>query len=161
MDQAVKPEPHLPALKRRNDGQLCLAINGETTPVGIARCFPWSARSRYISLRDDERNELWLIEDPASLDPPTRRVLEDALVEADFVLEIQAIEEVDEEIEIRCWDVQTLQGPRRFQTRRDEWPRTMPGGSVLVRDVAGDLYLIRDPDALDRKSRERLSVFID
>jgi hypothetical protein len=161
MDQRVRSEPFLPALRKRSDGQLCLATRGATTPVRIARCFPWSARSKFISLRDDERNELWLIEDPVSLDPATRSVLEEALVEADFVLEIETIDKIGEEIEIRCWDVQTTQGPRRFQTKRDEWPRIMPGGSVLVRDVAGDLYLIRDPDGLDRKSRETLSVFID
>jgi hypothetical protein len=32
---------------------------------------------------------------------------------------------------------------------------------VLIRDVAGDLYYVRKPSALDRRSRELLAVFVD
>jgi hypothetical protein len=37
----------------------------------------------------------------------------------------------------------------------------MPGGGILLRDVAGDLYLVRDPQALDRASRDRLWPLLD
>jgi hypothetical protein len=148
-------------LERRLDGRLWLSLDGRSEPVRIARCFPWSARSSFISLRDEERNELMLIEDPATLDAASRETLENALVEADFVLELLRVERVDEEIEIRSWEVETRQGWRRFQTRRDEWPRAVPGGGVLIRDVAGDLYFVREPARLDRRSRELLAVFVD
>jgi len=151
-----------PRLERRCDGQLWLTTDdGEPTAVRISRCFPWSARSRFISLRDDERRERWLIENPETLDPESRRTLEDALVEADFVLELETIASIVEEIEIRCWEVETSQGPRRFQTRRDDWPRRLPGGGILIRDVAGDLYLIRRPGELDCTSRSLLAAFVD
>jgi hypothetical protein len=150
-----------PRLERRGDGRLWLSLGGRCEAVRISRCFPWSARSSFISLRDDERRELLLIEDPATLDPASRETLEDALVEAEFVLDVVSIEGIDEEIEIRSWAVETRQGPRRFQTRRDEWPRSVPGGGVLVRDVAGDLYFVRRPAELDRRSRELLAVFVD
>jgi hypothetical protein len=68
---------------------------------------------------------------------------------------------VEEEVEIRVWRVRTRQGARRFQTRRDDWPRTLPGGGLLIRDVAGDLFHVPDPDALDRTSQERLWAFVD
>jgi hypothetical protein len=162
MDQLVIRETCEPRLERRCDGQLWLTTHdGTSTAVRIARCFPWSARSQFISLRDDERRELWLIESPDTLDPDSRETLEDALVEADFVLELEQIVDVDEEIEIRCWDVETSQGRRRFQTRRDDWPRTVPGGGVLIRDVAGDLYYIREPRTLDGKSQALLAAFVD
>lgn len=148
-------------LERRGDGQLWLEQDGETGAVRIARCFPWSARNRFISLRDDDRRERLLVVDPARLDPGSREALEDALVEADFVLVIERISGVEEQIEIRCWDVETAQGRRHFQTRRDEWPRPVPGGGVLIRDVGGDLYHVRRPESLDRKSRELLAVFVD
>jgi len=153
--------PPDPRLERRADGQLWLTTAERTCSVLIARCFPWSARNRYISLRDDERNEVMLVEDPASLDAGSRATLENALVEADFVLEIECIEAIEEEIEIRCWQVATAQGPRRFQTKRDDWPRIVPGGGVLIRDVAGDLYYVRKPAALDSRSRELLEVLVD
>ena len=155
MDPLTIENPCKPRLERRCDGQLWLTTDdGETTAVRISRCFPWSARSRFISLRDDERRERWLIENPETLDlagalarigahewqldlTPTVEhllaegaTLEDALVEADFVLELTSIASIDEEIEIRCWDVETSQGRRRFQTRRDDWPRRVPGGGA-------------------------------
>lgn len=150
-----------PLLERGPDGQLRVTLDGRSRNVRVARCFPWSARTRFVSLRDDERREVLLVDDPASLDRLSRETLENALIEADFVLEIERILGIDEEIEIRCWQVLTSQGRRRFQTRRDEWPRVVPGGGVLVRDVAGDLYVIRDPSALDAASRGKLGVFVD
>jgi len=159
MDQPIATRE--PRLERRRDGQLWLSFDGRSEAVWISRCFPWSARARFISLRDDERSELVLIDNPATLDTASRETLEDALVEADFVLDVVRIEGIDEEIEIRSWTVETRQGWRRFQTRRDEWPRVVPGGGVLIRDVAGDLYYIRKPAELDRKSGELLAVFID
>ena len=49
----------------------------------------------------------------------------------------------------------------RFQTRLDAWPRRVPGGGVLIRDVAGDLYYVADPESLDKRSRDLLWVFVD
>lgn len=161
MKTMAKRAPSEPRLERRLDGQLWLTRGNDSQVVTLSRCFPWSARTRFISIRDHERSELWLIDDPRALDADSRETLEDALLEADFVLEIEEIESIEEEIEIRCWEVRTTQGPRRFQTKRDEWPRVVPGGGVLVRDVAGDLYHVRDPDRLDAKSRELLTVFVD
>lgn len=161
MDRLAHEPVTEPRLERRRDGQLWLTRNGLSCTVRVARCFPWSARTRFVSLRDDERREVWLIEDPEMLDSESRETLENALVEADFVLDVERIDNIDEEIEIRCWQVRTIQGPRRFQTKRDEWPRRVPGGGIVVHDVAGDLYYIRRPAALDARSRELLEVFVD
>jgi hypothetical protein len=148
-------------LERRADGQLW-ATRGEHAEVVTAlRCFPWSAPGRFISLRDLEEAEFALIHDPGSLDPASRAVLEQALVEAGFVLEVTEILEIEEEIEIRTWKVQTAQGARSFQMPRDEWPRELPGGGLLLRDVAGDLFHIPRPDALDADSQRRLWAFVD
>jgi hypothetical protein len=48
-----------------------------------------------------------------------------------------------------------------FQTRLDDWPRELPGGDILIRDVAGDLYHVPDPEALDQRSQELLWAFVD
>jgi hypothetical protein len=148
-------------LERRTDGQLWATAGGEKRPVVVRRCFPWSEPQDFISLRDLDENEFALIRTPAELDDASRDALEEALAEAGFVLEIIAVDSVTEEIEIRHWKVQTLQGPRSFQTQLDDWPRTVPSGGTLIRDVAGDLYHIRDPGSLNKKSRELLWAFVD
>ena len=148
-------------LERRADGRLW-AVRGEAErAVWVRRCFPWSAPARLVSLRDDDDAEFALVQDPAELDPASRRALEEALVAAGFVFEITRVTEIDEEVEIRTWRVETRAGPRAFQTRLDEWPRQLPHGGLLIRDVAGDLFHLARPAALDRASRALLWAFVD
>ena len=148
-------------LERRADGQLWATSNGDESAVRVHRCFPWSEPGQYLSLRDTENEEFALVRSLDDLESTSRRVLQDAIAEAGFVLEVERITEVEEEIEIRTWKVETRQGPRRFQTRLDDWPMDVPGGGIVIRDVAGDLYHVADPEKLDARSRTWLWAFID
>jgi uncharacterized protein DUF1854 len=159
--EPVSATPERLTLERRTDGRLW-AVRGEAArPVGVRRCFPWSEPGRLVSLRDDDEEEFALVTDPAELDAGSRRVLEEALVQAGFVFEITRVLAIDEEVEIRHWRVETRQGSRAFQTRLDDWPRALPRGGLLIRDVAGDLYHLADPARLDRHSRALLWAFVD
>jgi hypothetical protein len=129
--------------------------------VTARRCFPWSAPGTHVSLRDCDEAEVALVESVTDLDEASRGAVERALAESSFIMEIVRIDSIDEEFEIRSWEVRTRQGPRRFQTRRDEWPRELPDGGHLIRDVAGDVYRVADVDALDERRRELLWAFMD
>ena len=148
-------------LERRADGRLWAGQGPAARPVVVRRCFPWSESNRWISLRDDDQKEVALVEDPALLPEVSRTALLDALAEAGFVFEVTRVMQVEEEVEIRHWRVDTRQGARTFQTRLDDWPRALPGGGFLLRDVAGDLYRLPEPARMDRKSRELLWAFVD
>lgn len=148
-------------LERRTDGQLWASIGLAERAVRVHRCFPWSEPGRYLSLRDEDNEEFALVGSIADLEPASRRVLEEAVAEAGFVLEVTRITDVEEEVEIRTWKVETRQGERSFQTRLDDWPMDVPGGGIVIRDVAGDLYHVADPAALDAKSRKWLWAFVD
>ncbi len=150
-----------PKLERRIDGQLWATTGEKESPVRVHRCFPWSEPQRYVSLRDDEQHELAFVTDAGDLDSASRHALEQALAEAGFILEILAIDEIHEEVEIRRWVVQTRQGQRSFQTRLVDWPRAVPGGGLVIRDVAGDLYHVARPNAMDEKSRGLFWAFVD
>ena len=148
-------------LEHRPDGQLWAIQGAVERAVQVCRAFPWSEPGRFLSLRDADDAEVALVTDPAALDPHSRRALEQALVQAGFVFWVTAVHEIEEEVEIRTWRVETRQGPRSFQTRLDDWPRSLPDGGLLIRDVAGDLYYLGDPARLDRRSRELLWSFVD
>ena len=148
-------------LARRADGQLWATRGEEEHAVRVRRAFPWSEPGRFISLRDAADREFALVAEPRALDAESRDVLEAALEAAGFVFVVTAVTEIEEEVEIRTWRVATRQGARTFQTRLDEWPRPLPGGGLLIRDVAGDLYRIDDLAALDAKSRELLWAYVD
>jgi hypothetical protein len=142
-------------------GRLIVIVDGEAVAVRLRQCFPWSEPHRHLSLRDDDDEEVALVEDPATLPPASRQALEQALAEAGFVLEVTHVLSIEEEVEIRQWKVETKHGPRSFQTHLDDWPRALPKGGLLIRDVAGDLYLLAAPQAMDRRSRELLWAFVD
>ncbi len=148
-------------LERRTDGRLVACLDGAASPVRPVRCFPLSRPAAYISLRDDDEREVALVVDLDDLDPDSRSVLAEELADAGFVLHIARIHSVNEELEIRTWKVDTREGPRTFQTARDEWPRQLPGGGLLLRDVAGDLYLVPQASELDARSRRAIWAFID
>ncbi|MDQ3696693.1 MAG: DUF1854 domain-containing protein [Gemmatimonadota bacterium] len=143
------------------DGRLFAVVSSEPVAVQLRQCFPWSEPHRYLSLRDTDDEEIALVEDPATLVPETRRALEQALAAAGFVLEVTHVLAIEEEVEIRQWTVETKHGRRSFQTHLDDWPRTLPLGGLLIRDVAGDLYRLSAPQKMDRRSRELLWAFVD
>jgi hypothetical protein len=148
-------------LRGGGDGRLVMVIGEDVVPVRLRQCFPWSEPHRYLSLRDDEEHEVALVDDPAALSDESRRALEDALAVAGFVLQVTRVVEIDEEIEIRQWTVDTTSGRRSFQTHLDDWPRVLPGRALLIRDVGGDLYRLPPPGELDRESRRLLWAFVD
>jgi len=149
------------SLEQRADGRLWAVRGDEERAVWVRRCFPWSEPGHFLSLRDSDEEEFALVRDPAELDAASRDALETALALAGFVFEITRVLEIEEEVEIRRWRVETRQGARSFQTRLDDWPRTLPHGGLLIRDVTGDLYHLGRPAALDRTSRALLWAFVD
>jgi len=155
------PDTNGLALRSAGDGRLLAVIDGDEVAVRLRQCFPWSEPSRHLSLRNEDDEEVALVEDPAMLDPESRRVLEQALADAGFVLDVVRVVDVEEEVEIRQWTVETRHGRRSFQTHLDDWPRTLPSGGLLIRDVGGDLYRLESPRGMDRKSRELLWAFVD
>src|SRR4029077_16414776 len=149
------------SLEWRADGSLWAMRGDDECPLSVRRSFPWPEPRRHLSLRDVDEEEFALVRDPAELDPRSRAALEMALAVAGFVFEGTRVLEIEEEVEIRRWRVETRQGPRTFQTRLDDWPRTLPHGGLLIRDLAGDLYHLAAPERLDRESRELLWAFVD
>ena len=160
LEQKLEPNVDL-RLEWRRDGQLWAVRNGEEKPVQVRRLFPWSVAARHVSLRDVHDHEFALVGPREMLDEASARALDEAMVAAGFVLEVTAVLDIDDEIEVRVWKVETRQGSRTFQTHLDDWPRETPGGGLLIRDVAGDLYHVPDPAALDAASREHLWAFVD
>jgi hypothetical protein len=148
-------------LRGHGDGRLAAVIGGRTVAVKLRQCFPWSEPTRFVSLRDSDDKEVALVDHPSSLDADSRQAFEAALAEAGFVLDVTSVLDIEEEIEIRQWTVETKQGSRSFQTHLDDWPRVLPSGGLLIRDVGGDLYRLPDPSTLDKKSRALLWAFVD
>ena len=147
-------------LRTSADGRLMAMTERGPIAVRVRQCFPWSEPHRHLSLRDGEDREVIYVDDPAALSERSRDALERAVAEAGFVLEVTRVLSIDEEVEIRQWMVETRHGDRSFQTHLDDWPRVLPNGAILIRDVGGDLYRIVVGE-MDRHSKELLWAFVD
>jgi Domain of unknown function (DUF1854) len=149
----------MPQLNSNEAGQLLLHSRRGAIPVRPVACFPWSEPDNYISLRNEAGIEVGFIGSTAELDHSSRAALETTLRQTRFVFEVTGIEKVEDEFELRTWSVTTCQGPRSFQTKLDDWPRTLENGGVIIRDLSGDLYHIKDPTALDSASQKLIWAF--
>jgi len=160
----TRPEPDSSRLnlERRSDGQIwAVRDDADAVAVKVRPCFPWTHTGGYVSLRDADDNELALVPDLGELDDDVRGLIEEALAEIGFVMEITHVESLESEFEIRNWKVETRQGPFTFQTKLDDWPHALDDGGLLIRDVAANLFLIPDPHALDAHSQKLLYPFVD
>lgn len=157
---ATAASPGAPELFIGLDSCLWLKRGEVSVAVRAVRCFPWSQPGRHVSLRDDDGTEHYLVEDLDELDPSSRQALARALGPAGFVLEIEAVESIEEDYEVRVWRTRTRHGPRQFQTALDAWPWPAPAGGHFVQDIGGDLYRIPPLERLDERSRQRLFAYV-
>ena len=142
-------------------GLLFLTKENKTHEVQVCQCFPWSCPNEFLSLKDKEGKELHLVESLNDLSKSSRVNLEEYLGMLNFTFKISEILEIEEEVELRSFKVITQQGSRCFQTKLEDWPLKMNDGSVLIKDLSGDLFKIENPDHLDKKSKTLLNVYID
>jgi hypothetical protein len=154
-------EPTRYKLELRLDGRLWLVKGSEASPVEVVRCLPWTRPEKWLSLRDGGGVERAFIGDLWELDNDSRAALNAVLSRSAFVLEVTRVLGVEEDFELRSFQVETEQGPRRFQTSLDAWPRELAGGGLVLEDVHGDLYRLSTPNALDAQSRKWLRALLD
>jgi uncharacterized protein DUF1854 len=142
------------------DSCLWLRSGDATHAVRPVRCFPWSRADRFISLRSEDGTEHCLVEDLDALSPDSRQALARALAPVGFVLELEAIESIDEDYEVRVWRTRTRHGRRTFQTALDAWPWPAPAGGYFVQDIGGDLFRLPPLEQLDEASRRKLFAYV-
>ncbi len=173
--EPVSPRPALPddappatraaaagSVRLRLDAasRLWLERGDHRVRVKPLRCFPWSAPGELVSLRDEEDREALLVQRPDDLDPASAAALGAALLGTGFVLEVERVDSIEEDYEMRIWHTVTRQGKRTFQTKLDEWPWASPDGGHLVRDLAGDLFRLPPLETLDERSRKWLWAYV-
>jgi hypothetical protein len=133
----------------------------EEVEVQAFSCFPWTHPDKLISLRDGKGHEHIFIEDLEHLSNEARTLLKEELRKQYFVPRILTIFTLAEEKELFVWHVNTNAGPRSFLTNRREQFRTIMNGSVIIRDICNDIYMVQNPQSLDSKSLKLLWVYLD
>ena len=125
--------------------------------VGLLRAFPLSDPSHYLSVRDGQGKEVGLIADPDALRPEDCALIERELARRYLVPAVTRIVSARERFGTVEWTMETDRGVARFTTRnlRENVQRPSPV-RIILNDVDGNRYDIRDVDALSAASQELL-----
>jgi len=125
--------------------------------VTVLRAFPLSEPNRYLSVRDDAGKEVGLIVDAAALTPESQALVLADLERRYVVPAVTLIRSARERFGTVDWTMETDRGVCRFTTRnlRENVQRPSPE-RLILNDVDGNRYDIRNVDALPRESQELL-----
>lgn len=156
----VAPAWHL---ARDSFGKLML-----TQPDGVVheavvpvRAFPVQSPQDGIALVSTDGKEVAWIDHLADLPTATCALVEEELASREFMPEIQRIVNVTSFSTPCTWTVQTDRGQTEFVLRGDEDIRRLGGaGTLLISDIHGIHYLVRDQFGLDANSKRILDRFM-
>jgi hypothetical protein len=164
LDKAVNVRYLVPGaytLVRGAQDSLRMTVNEDRSYLSVfpRRCFPYTYRSRYISLRDAAGEEIGIIRDLKEAPKEWRGWLEDALNMRYFVPIVKSIRSVKQRYGGMEWSVETDRGPRRMVTKhiRDTIVE-IDVGRYIMNDVDGNRYElnVRYMDEPAKRIMERL-----
>lgn len=149
-------------LSRDALGRLVYTAPDGTRYDGVVpiRAFPLTAPEAGLALVGAQGEEVVWIADPATLAAPARELLAAELASREFTPEITRIRDVSSFATPSTWQVDTDHGPTALVLRGEEDIRRLGGHGLLITDKHGIHYLVRDPKALDKKSRRLLDRFL-
>jgi hypothetical protein len=140
-------------------GDLEVRLSGEAYKnVQALRAFPISEALRFIVLREENGEEIGMIEDLGALGSSSRKVLKEDLERRYFIPKVVRINRIDESYGMPRWDVETDRGARHFELHTRQDARRLSAGRVLIRDADGNRYEIPDIRKLDPQSRALLEA---
>lgn len=150
-------------LERNPFGKLVLIHPDGMVHVGVVpvRAFPVRSPQVGIALVSTDGKEVAWIDQLAQLPPAVRALVEDELASREFMPEIARIVGVTSFSTPCTWTVETDRGQTEFVLRGDEDIRRLSAsGALLISDIHGIHYLVRDQYALDAASRRILDRFM-
>ncbi len=125
------------------------------------RLFPTTGMTKYITLLNDDGEEIAIIRDLATLPPEERRIIEGCLNEYYHVPKVERITGSSEKFGVIKFFCETDRGPCTIEVRNVvHQVKLMYGVRVLFRDNDDNRYEIPDINAIDRKSRGFLDDYL-
>ena len=129
--------------------------------VRIRRTFPFSLADKYVSVLDNDQNEIGLIEDVSIFPEDEAELIRAELERVYFCPEITKIVSVRERLGYAYFSVVTDAGEREIPLR-DVYRsiiRVSDDRIVLI-DIDGNRYSVSSLKALDRNSMKKLEMYL-
>jgi hypothetical protein len=125
------------------------------------RAFPIQSPEVGISMVSADGHEVAWIDGLSDVPEPAQTLVRETLATREFMPVIHRIDGVTSFSTPCTWSVQTDRGPNEFVLRGDEDIRRIgKDNALLIADVHGIQYLVRDQFALDAHSKRILDRFL-
>lgn len=149
-------------LLRDGFGRLVLTAADGERHVGVTpvRAFPIAAPNEGIALVSSDGHEVAWVDHLSGLTGTARALIEEELAGREFMPEIERIESVSAFACPSTWQVVTHRGHTELVLKGEEDIRRLTATRLLIADLHGIQFLVRDLNALDRHSRRLLDRFL-
>jgi len=129
--------------------------------VFFHRAFPYDDGSSFISVTDKEGAEYGMIRSLSDFEGAGREIIERELARKYYTPVITKILSVKERFGYSYWEVETETGRSSF-AMHDTYSNTakISETRVILTDVDGNRYEIKDVLALDRKSYRKIELYL-
>lgn len=138
--------------------------NGETTEhkrVWLHRSLPFDMPWQYISVQDEDGEELGLIKSIEDLSDDQQALIKKELERKYYTPKVERILSVKETRGTSFWKCLTDAGEISFTVQDTFRSISRIGGDrAFVTDACGGRYEIRSISALDKKSRRQLEIYL-
>jgi hypothetical protein len=141
-------------------GRLSLEVGFEEryAPVRALRTLPLTRPSEFISLQDEEGEEIGILADLSQLDAESRRAVESELDTHYLKVRVRSIKHVESKNGLISWQLDTDYGPRQVHVRDRQHIRPLPDGRTILLDIYDARYEVPPRDQLDERSRHWLEI---
>lgn len=149
-------------VEKLSSGFLKLIKDGEEfEKINLVRLFPYQYETRYISILNQENEEITIISDVEEIEEQSRKVVLDYLNYKYYMPEITKVNNVKEKMGFLYVDLETTAGKKEvciadFVSNI----RVIKNKILSITDVEGNKYRINDFHKLDHLSRQKLDVFL-
>lgn len=115
---------------------------------------PLSHPGKYLALLDGKGEEIVTLPDPKALSDTSHRAVQEEIARRYLTATIESVTEALTEFGATYWHVETDRGPRDFVTQSlSENVQWLTPTHVLLTDVDGNRFELKDVPAMDERSR--------
>jgi hypothetical protein len=116
---------------------------------------PLSHPGRYLALLDGKGEEIVTLPDPQTLPEASHTAVQEEIARRYLTATIEVVTEARCEFGATYWHVETDRGPRDFVTQSlSENVQWLTPTHVLITDVDGNRFELKDVPAMDERSRK-------
>lgn len=129
--------------------------------INIVRIFPLNLKNEFLSVQDDDANELGIIKNLDDFSYEQKCMINEELDRRYFAPEITKVIDVKEEFGNMFWTCETSSGKRSFTLRdlSNNLIHAANGGIILV-DTDGNRYTSKNPAELANKAMKHLDIWL-